>query len=52
MRSLARTVTVIASISVAIVLLFMVPKGFELSARDPIVAHTFARNIEGQEALR
>lgn len=42
----------IASIAVAIVLLFMAPKGFELSGPDPIVAHTLARNIEGQEALR
>jgi hypothetical protein len=52
MRSLARTATVIASIAVAIVLVFMAPKGFQLSARDPIVAHTFARNIEAQEAIR
>jgi hypothetical protein len=52
MRSLARTATVIASIAVAIVLVFMAPKGFQLSAPDPIVAHTFARNIDGHEALR
>jgi len=45
MRNLARTATVIASIAVAIVLTFMAAKGFELSAPDPIVAHTFARNI-------
>ena len=55
MGSLARTATVIASIAVAIVLLFMAPKGFEMSAPDPIVAgpaDTFARNIEGHEVLR
>jgi len=46
MRNLARTATVIISIDVAIVLTFMAAKGFQLSAPDPIVAHTFARNIE------
>jgi hypothetical protein len=46
MRNLARTATVIASIAVTIVLLFMAPKGFEMSAH-PIVAapvDTFAKN--------
>ena len=38
MRNLARTATLIASIAVAIVLLFMAPKGFEMSAPNPIVA--------------
>ena len=52
MRDLARTVTVIASIAVAIVLLFMAPKGFELSAPDPIVAASADRNIEGHGAPR
>ncbi|EHH11817.1 hypothetical protein GCM10007880_46310 [Mesorhizobium amorphae] len=52
MRSLARTATVIASIAMAIVLTFMAAKGFELTPPDPIVAHTFASNIEGHDALR
>jgi len=53
MRHLANTTTVIASIAVAIVLLFMAPKGFETSESDPIVAapaDTFARNMH--EAAR
>jgi len=41
MRNLADTATVIASIAVAIVLLFMAPKGFHMSGPSPIVAsHT------------
>jgi hypothetical protein len=55
MRNLANTTTVIASIVVAIVLLFMAPKRFEISEPDPIVAapaDTFARNIEGHEVAR
>ncbi len=55
MRNLARTAAVIASIAVAIVLLFMAPKGFELSAPNPIVAGqdvTFTRNVGGHGAPR
>ena len=54
-RSLLRTTTVIASIVVAIVLLFMAPKGFELSAPDPIVAgstDTAAGNSDRHLAAR
>jgi hypothetical protein len=53
MRHLANTTTVIASIAVAIVLLFMAPKEFETSEPDPIVAaptDTFARTMH--EAAR
>ena len=55
LRNLVRTTTVIASIAVAIVLLFMAPKGFELSRPNPIVAgqdDTFARNSDGHGAAR
>ena len=48
MRHLANTTTIFASIAVAIVLLFMAPKGFEMSEPNPIVAaptDTFARNM-------
>ena len=38
MRHLANTTTALASIAVAIVLLFMAPKGFEMSEPNPIVA--------------
>jgi hypothetical protein len=37
MRQLAGTATVIATIAVAIVLLFMAPKGFEIAPPDPLV---------------
>ncbi|UVK37933.1 hypothetical protein LHFGNBLO_005045 [Mesorhizobium sp. AR10] len=37
MRESIGTATVIVSIAVAIALLFMAPKGFQLSAPDPIV---------------
>jgi hypothetical protein len=37
MKGLAGTITLIASMAVAIVLLFMAPKGFEIAPPDPIV---------------
>jgi len=55
MRNLVRTSTVIASIAVAIVLLFMAPKGFEMSPPSPIVAapaDTVVRNVAGPDAAR
>jgi len=41
MRNLVRTTTVIASIAVAIVLLFMVPKGFEMSSHSSAAAPAY-----------
>jgi hypothetical protein len=38
MRELAGTVTLIASIAVAIVLLLTAPKGFEIAPPDPLVS--------------
>jgi hypothetical protein len=38
MRGLAGTATLIASIAIAIVLLFMVPKGFEIAPPEPVVS--------------
>ncbi|TIO29419.1 MAG: hypothetical protein E5X89_31230 [Mesorhizobium sp.] len=38
MRKVAGTAAVIASIALVIVLLFMAPKGFELSAPNPLVS--------------
>jgi hypothetical protein len=55
MKNLVRTSTVIASIAVAVVLLLMAPKGFEMSAPDPIVAgpaDTLAKNIDGPDVGR
>jgi hypothetical protein len=55
MRNLFNTTTVIASIAIAIVLLFMAPKGFQMSAPDPIVAtpaDTVARNTGWHEPAR
>jgi len=56
MRNLANTTTVIASIAIAIVLLFMAPKDFEMSAPDPIVAapaaDSSARNTVWHAAAR
>jgi hypothetical protein len=42
MRELAGTAALIASIAIAVVLLLMAPKGFEIAPPDPVVSSNSA----------